>query len=107
MKKSRKLFLASLLGLTILSTASYADAFKGGRIFSNAITQGCPMLVADLAGTHSREEWKQIVDEGKLVDAIHQVCPKAVVNPIPQEQMKDVLDYLQYYSRGGGALPSC
>jgi len=106
MNKSIKLFLALLFGLTILNTTVYADAFKGGRIFSNAI-KGCPMLIPDLAGTHTRKEWKQIVNDGKLVDAIHQVCPKAEVSPIPKSDMKDVLDYLQYYSRDGGALPSC
>lgn len=107
MKKIIQFLIVSLFSLAVLSTTAYADAFKGGRIFNNAIVKGCPMLTADLAGTHSRKEWKQIVNDGKLIEVIHQICPKAVVEPIPENEMKDVLDYLQYYSRDGGALPSC
>jgi hypothetical protein len=106
MKNYRKFLVAILLGVMFLSSSSAADPFKGGRILSNAITE-CPMLIPDLAGTHSREQWKQIVKEGKLEETIHQICPKAKIKPIPQDKMKDVLDFLQYYSQDGGALPSC
>ena len=108
MKKITQYFLALLLGLTLLSSSASADAFKGGRILGNAMLHGsCPMILADLAGTHVRDEWAKIVQEGKLQETITQICPKAKVDPIPEKDMKDVLDYLQYYSRGGGALPSC
>jgi hypothetical protein len=107
MKNYTKFLVAILLGLMFLSSHVTADPFKGGRILSNAITEGCPMLIPDLAGTHSSEEWKQIVKEGKLEETIHQICPKAKIEPIPQDKMKDVLDFLQYYSQDGGALPSC
>lgn len=106
MKNYRNFLMSILLGVIFLSSNAAADPFKGGRILSNAIEE-CPMLIPDLAGTHSRMQWTQIVKRGKLEKTIHQICPKAKFKPISKNHMKDVLDYLQYYSQDGGALPSC
>jgi len=89
-----------------LSTSATANSFKGGRTLNNAITK-CPMLLPDLASMHSSKQWERIVKKGKLEEAIHQICPKAKIKPISKGKMKDILEYLQYYSQDGGALPSC
>lgn len=107
MKNIAKIFVLLALGMSFLSSSATADVFKGGRILGNAMLKGCPMLLADLAGTHSRSQWEQIVKKGTLPQALHQICPKAELKPIPEDEMKDVLDYLEYYSEDGGALPSC
>ncbi len=107
MKNSMKFFKIAIVSVALLSVSASADAFKGGRILTNSMLKGCPMLLADLAATHTKKEWAQIVKDGKLADTIHSICPKAEFKPIPQDEMKDVLDYLQYYSKDGGALPSC
>ncbi len=96
-----------IIGMIFLGTNASADAFKGGRILTNSMIKGCPMLLPDLAGTHSKTEWIDIVKNGKLDDTIHSICPKAEIKPISDDSMKDVLDYLKYYSKNGGALPSC
>ncbi len=107
MRNFTKILVVTLLSIIFLSSSASADAFKGGRILTNAMLKHCPMILADLAGTHTKVEWADIVKEGKLEDAIHAFCPKTEIKPIPQKDMKDVLDFLQYYSRDGGALPSC
>jgi len=107
MKNYTKFLVITLLSVILLSINASADAFKGGRVLSNSMLKGCPMLLADLAASHSKKEWANIVQEGKLQEAIHTICPKAELKPIPENSMKDVLDYLQYYSQDGGALPSC
>lgn len=107
MKNYTNFLVAILLGIIFLSSSATADAFKGGRTLNNAITEGCPLLLPDLAGTHSRKQWEQIVNDGQLEETIHQICPKAKFEPIAEDKMKDVLDFLQYYSQDGGALPSC
>ncbi len=103
----KNILKVALIAMMFLSVSASADAFKGGRILSNSMLEGCPMLLADLAATHSKKEWADIVKNGKLEETIHTICPKAELKPIPENEMKDVLDYLQYYSQDGGALPSC
>jgi len=107
MKNYTKFLMTMILGVVLLNVSATADAFKGGRDLGNAVTEGCPMILPDLAATHSRKQWEQIVNEGKLEETIHHICPQAKIKPISQDKMKDVLDYLQYYSHDGGALPSC
>lgn len=106
MKNYTKFLASILLGVMFLSSNASADPFKGGRILGNAIKE-CPMLIPNLAGTHSRMQWEDIVKNGKLEATIRQICPSARVEPIAKDSMKDILDFLQYYSKDGGALPSC
>ena len=107
MKNFTKFLAITLVSIMFLSSSASADAFKGGRILTNAMLKHCPMILADLAGTHTKADWAKIVEEGTLEETIHAICPKTEIKPIPQEDMKDVLDFLQYYARDGGALPSC
>ena len=107
MKNYTKFLAITLLSLTFLSSSASADAFKGGRILGNAMIKHCPMILADIAGSHSKADWATIVQEGKLVETMHSICPKTEIKPIAEDNMKDVLDFLQYYARDGGALPSC
>lgn len=107
MKNYTKFLLTIALGVMVFNASATADAFRGGRYLGNAVIEGCPMILPDLAGTHSRKQWEQVVKDGKLIETIHQICPKAKIKPISKDKMKDILDYLQYYSHDGGALPSC
>ena len=107
MKNYIKFLAITLLSIMFLSSSASADAFKGGRILTNAMIKDCPILLADIAGTHTQAEWSKIVKKGKLQKVMHTICPKADIKPISKDKMRDVLDYLQYYARDGGALPSC
>ena len=107
MKNYMKFLAITLLSIMFLNSNASADAFKGGRILTNAMIKHCPIVLADIAMNHTKAEWANIVKKGQLQNVMHSICSKTDMKLISKDDMKDVLDFLQYYARDGGALPSC
>jgi len=110
MKKLKKLIILAILGLSIISVASYANADKGGKILNKVLHKagGCSIPATRIAMAHSMEEWKKFYESGQMEAEIQKLCPK--MGQLPKIENKkyanDVFSFLEHYSNDSGAIPA-
>jgi len=104
MKKLFTLIFAAVVGLSFVSTASFADAAKGQKIFIKKLKKPCGFDGGTMAKKHTQDEWKAIQDSGKFNDEITKFCPKA--KPLKKKYVSHVYDFMYNYASDSGNVPS-
>ena len=104
MKKLFMLIFAAVVGLSFVSTASFADAAKGQKIFIKKLKKPCAFSGGVMAKKHTQDEWKAIQDSGKFNDEITKFCPKA--KPLKKKYVSHVYDFMYNYASDSGNVPS-
>ncbi|MCK9257171.1 MAG: cytochrome C [Sulfurospirillaceae bacterium] len=105
LKKLTALLFACALGLAFVSTAAFADAAKGQKLYLKFLKGSCGMDGGTMATKHTQAEWKAIQDEGKLVEKLQEYCPNS--KPLKDNFVPDVYDFLHNYASDSGNVPSC
>ena len=104
MKKLLTLIFAVVVGLSFVSTASFAGAAKGQKLFIKKMKKSCGFSGGDMAKKHTQGEWKALQDAGKLNDELTTICPKA--KPLKEKYVSHVYDFLYNYASDSGNVPS-
>ncbi len=107
MKKIATIVLTALLGLSFVSTAAFADANKGQKIYQKKLKKVCGFNGAKFAAKHTQDEWEEIYDNGKFEDEIQKLCPKYHKGYLKASQLKHVYDFAYEYASDSGNVPSC
>ena len=103
----KKIAVVTLLTAGFFTVIAQADVIKGNKILTKVIHSGCNMPATTLAMMHSQEEWKAIIESGKLADEIKKLCPKVGEFPtLSDKYAKHIFDFLEYYSNDSGAIPA-
>ena len=103
----KKIAVITLLTAGFFTVIAQADVIKGNKILTKVIHNGCQMPATNLAMMHSQEEWKAIIESGKLAEEIKKLCPKIGEFPtLSDKYAKDVSDFLKHYSNDSGAIPA-
>jgi hypothetical protein len=105
LKKLVILLFTAVVGLSFVSTAAFADAAKGQKIFIKKLKRPCGFNGGVMAEKHTQAEWKAIQESGKLNDEIMKFCPKA--EPIRDHYIGHVYDFLFNFASDSGNVPSC
>jgi len=105
MKKLITLVFAVVVGLSFVSTVSFAGAAKGQKIFIKKMKKPCGFSGGVMAKKHTQNEWKALLDAGTLNDELIKFCPKA--KPLKKKYVSHVYDFLYNYASDSGNVPSC
>ena len=104
MKKLLTLLFAVVVGLSFVSTASFADAAKGQKLFIKKMKKSCGFSGGVMAKKHTQDEWKALKDAGKINDELTSICPKA--KPLKKKYVSHVYDFMYNYASDSGNVPS-
>jgi Spy/CpxP family protein refolding chaperone len=107
MTKLTKIALASLLGMAVISTSAFADADKGQKIYSKKLKKACGMDGGKFAKHHTQDEWKEIIQNGKLKDEVTSICKDADISKIKDKHIPNLGDFVIEYASDSGNVPSC
>ncbi|NEW61124.1 cytochrome C [Sulfurovum sp. bin170] len=105
MTKFSKLALAALLGMAVMTTTASADAAKGQKLYSKKLKEACKMTGADFAKKHTQEEWEKINEDGKMGEAIAEICGEGV--SIKEKLVPHIFDFANEFASDSGNVPSC
>ena len=104
LKKLLTLLFAVVVGLSFVSTASFAGVAKGQKLFIKKLKKPCGFDGGDMAKKHTQSEWKAIQEAGKLNDELSKFCPNA--KPLKEKYISHVYDFLHNYANDSGNVPS-
>ena len=105
MKTITKLAVASLLGMTLLSSTASADVKKGQKIYLKKLKAPCNIGGATFAQKHTQDEWEAIYEAGKFADEVKKLCPK--VKKFKPKYAPHVYDFVYEYASDSGNIPAC
>ena len=104
LKKLLTLIFAAVVGLSFVSTASFAGAAKGQKLFIKKMKKPCGFSGGVMAKKHTQGEWKALQDAGSLNDEMVKLCPLA--KPLKEKYVSHVYDFLYNYASDSGNVPS-
>ena len=111
MKMLGKIVLTSLISFGALSTAAYADAAKGQKLYSKKLKEVCGMTGAVFAAKHTQMEWETAKNEGKLTDTFIEVCPAGSDifkdDNFKKKYESHIYDFVIEFASDSGNVPSC
>lgn len=111
MSKLGKIALATLIGISALTTTVYADAGKGQRLYQKKLKDACGMTGAVFAAKHTQMEWEDAKENGSLAETMTEVCPGGksfFENAKFEEKFQDHLyDFVHKFASDSGNIPSC
>jgi len=111
MKTLQKILLATIIGLSAISTPLSADAKQGQKFYlkkMKACKKDGLKNGALFAVKHTRAEWEAVKSSGKLLDEWKTICPSGSKK---FDKMKDgdknnLYDFVWKYA-SDGEVPSC
>jgi hypothetical protein len=111
MKSLFKTVLASMMILTVLTTAASADAKRGQKFYlkklkvckKDGLKNG-----AVFATKHDRKSWEGLRSSHKLVNEWKVICPSGVkkFKKMKEKDVKNLYDFVWKYASDGD-VPSC
>jgi hypothetical protein len=105
--KLLKIALVSSLVLGLTSTALFADAAKGQKLYSAKLKDPCGINGAKFAAKHTQDEWKALKDGGKFKDEIIKICPNVKADDLSDSVIQNVYDFSFDFASDSGNVPSC
>jgi opacity protein-like surface antigen len=105
----KKLALAALLGMALISSTASADATKGKRIYQKFMKDGCSQTGGAVAGKHTQKEWSKL--EGDAFKAeLEKICPTTkdfLEGKKFKKLNKHLHDFMYEFGKGSGNVPAC
>ncbi len=105
--KLLKLALVGTMVLGLTSTALFADAAKGQKLYSAKLKDACGINGAKFAAKHTQDEWKQLKESGKFKAEIVKICPNVKVDELSDSVIDNVYDFSFDFASDSGNVPSC
>jgi hypothetical protein len=106
----KKMAVAVLFGLALVSTTAVADQAKGKRVYQKFMKDDCGKTGGVVAGKHTQKEWKKITDSGKLQAELTKICPasKSFLQSEKYKKLQGHLgDFMYEFGKGSGNIPAC
>ena len=111
MRTYKKVALAAIIGLGLLSTAANADADKGKRIYQKKLKSVCGFSGAVFAAKHTQDEWAEAKDNGELGKVMTEVCPAGKdffdSAKFKKKFSSHLYDFVHDFASDSGNIPSC
>lgn len=105
--KLSKVALTCLLALGITSTASFADAVKGQKLFVKKYKEACGFAGDKFAAKHTQVQWQTIMKEGNFKKEMMNICPNIKEEDIQDSWIEHIYDFSYHYASDSGNVPSC
>lgn len=105
--KLLKIALVSSMVIGLTSTALFADAAKGQKLYSAKLKDPCGINGAKFAAKHTQDEWKALKDGGKFKDEIIKICPNVKADDLSDSVIQNVYDFSFDFASDSGNVPSC
>ena len=105
--KLLKIALVGSMVLGLTSTALFADAAKGQKLYSAKLKDPCGINGAKFAAKHTQDEWKALKDGGKFKDEIIKICPNVKADDLSDSVIQNVYDFSFDFASDSGNVPSC
>ena len=105
----KKLALATLLGLALISTTASADQAKGKRVYQKFMKDACGKTGGAVAGKHTQKEWKKLTGDAFKAE-LEKICPttKDFLNGAKFPKLENHLhDFMFEFGKGSGNIPAC
>ena len=111
MKSYKKVALATLMGLSLLSTSASADADKGQRIYQKKLKTVCGISGGVFAAKNDQATWEEAKDNGTLGEVMTEACP-AGAEFFKSENYNNkfsshLYDFVNKFASDSGNIPSC
>ena len=105
--KLSKIALVGTMVLGLTSTALFADAAKGQKLYSAKLKDACGINGAKFAAKHTQDEWKQLKEGGKFKAEIVKICPNVKADDLSDAVIENVYDFSFDFASDSGNVPSC
>ncbi|WP_066355462.1 cytochrome C [Aliarcobacter skirrowii] len=105
--KILNIFMASILALSLIATASFANSARGQKAFIKFLKEPCGMDGAKFALKHTQDEWKQIKADGKAEEEIKKICPNYEMGSVKPNLINSIMDFSIEFASDSGNVPSC
>jgi len=103
MKKLLTLIVISILGVSFLSTQSFASVDgKGNRIFLKKLRKTCGFNGFVMAKKHTQKEWQEIYKSGNLNAEMESFCPGA--KDFKEDEEMFVATFLHSFASDSGTI---
>lgn len=114
-KKYFKIFLSSLLFLSVFGTSAFADSQKGQKWYLSKIKKTINIKGNEFTALHSQAEWKDLFagDGSKFIawakgkydsKEFHDFLDS---DKFKNKYMEDVRDFCVEFAKDSGKIPSC
>jgi len=111
MRTYKKMVLAGIIGLGLLSTAASADADKGMRIYQKKLKSVCGFTGAVFAAKHTQDEWQEAKDNGDLGKVMTKSCPAGKdffdSAKFKKKFSAPLYDFVHDFASDSGNIPAC
>ena len=104
MNKTIKIMALSILGISILTTSSFANPNKGKKIYMKKMYKKCGITGSKFAEKHTQEEWEELKRKKKFEKEIQKICPGV---KLKKRYLKHIYDFSYKYASDSGYIPSC
>ena len=105
--KLLKIALVGTMVLGLSSSALFADAAKGQKLYSAKLKDACGINGAKFAAKHTQDEWKQLKTSGKFKAEIVKICPNVKADDLSDSLIDNVYDFSFDFASDSGNVPSC
>jgi len=105
----KKLALAALLGLALISTTASADQAKGKRVYQKFMKDACGKTGGAVAGKHTQKEWNKLTGDAFKAE-LGKICPtttKFLDGKKFKKLEKHLHDFMYEFGKGSGNVPAC
>lgn len=111
MQTHKKVVLAAIIGLGLLTTAANADADKGKRIYQKKLKSTCGFSGAVFAAKHTQDEWAEAKENGTLSEVMSETCPAGKdffdSAKFKKKFSTHMYDFVHDFASDSGNIPSC
>ena len=111
MRTYKKVALAAIIGLGLLSTAASADADKGMRIYQKKLKSVCGFSGAVFAAKHTQDEWAEAKEISELGKVMTEACPAGAdffdSAKFKKKFSSHLYDFVHDFASDSGNIPSC
>lgn len=105
--KLLKIAFVGTMVLALSSSALFADAAKGQKLYSAKLKDACGINGAKFASKHTQDEWKQLKDGGKFKAEIIKICPNVKADDLSDSVIDNIYDFSFDFASDSGNVPSC
>ncbi len=108
---NKKVVVATLVGLSLLSTSAFADADVGQRLYQKKLKELCGFSGAVFAAKHDQATWEEAKDNGTLGEVMTEVCPGGAdffkSEKFESKFSAPLYDFVNKFASDSGNIPSC
>ena len=107
----KKVAIAALMGLSLLSTTLSADAAKGQRIYQKKLQETCGFTGAVFSAKNDQATWEEANENGELGALMTEACPAGEAffksDKFKKKYSSHLYNFVDKFASDSGNIPSC